>query len=151
MHIEPLINDYLTRVEVMQLATSANNKPWACTVHFLHTPDHKLYWISDGERRHSQEIAHNPHVSVAMAIKTTAPVIGVQIEGQAAQVTDTTERDRVARLIAARHNRPVEEIQAGFNAPTPKFLYCLTPSLIAIFDKQTFPDAPKQEWRIGAT
>lgn len=148
MHIEPLVREYLDQAEVMQLATVANNQPWACTVHFICTDDFKIYWISDADRRHSQEIAKNPQVAVAIAVKVDQPVIGVQIEGDAAQIADVAERERAARQFAKRHGHGDDLIQKIIGGEQP--LYRLTPRLIAIFDKQNFPDQPKQEWHIAA-
>ncbi len=149
MHIKPFIDAYLHQAEVMQLATAANNQPWACTVHFVYTPDsYKIYWVSDASRRHSQEVAANPRVAAAIAISTNQPVIGVQIEGDAVCVTDTAEREVGARLFAKRHGSGEEFIQAVMSGKKP--LYCLTPRLLAIFDKKNFPDDPKQEWHLKA-
>lgn len=147
MHIQPFVEDYLKKVEVMQLATAVNNRPWACTVHFMYDDDFRLYWISDADKRHSREIAQNPHVSVAMAIKVDQPVIGVQIEGEAVRIDNPSERERAARLFASRHGGGEEFIQVVTSGEKP--MYCLTPRLISIFDKQNFPKQPKQEWRIA--
>lgn len=147
MNIEQRIREHIATAEVMQLATVKDGQPWACTVHFIADDDLNIYWFSLPERRHSQDIAANPRAAVAMAIKTTWPVIGVQIEGDAAPVTDAAEIERVARQFADRHARGekfVLGVLAGTEENKP---YRLTPRMIQIFDKQNYPDKPEQVWQ----
>ena len=40
------IKNYLKTARVMQLATSVDDKPWACNVHFYSDDDMNLYWCS---------------------------------------------------------------------------------------------------------
>lgn len=63
MNVEKAIREYLPGVIHMSLATCVNNKPWVCEVHFVYDDDLNLYWRSKPDRRHSQEIAINPHVA----------------------------------------------------------------------------------------
>jgi uncharacterized protein YhbP (UPF0306 family) len=149
MDIQKLIREHIAKVEVMQLATCINNQPWACTVHFAYDDDLRhFYWFSKDDTRHSQEVASNPHVSVAMAIKTDWPVIGVQIEGDAEQMTDKAEIERVARNFAERHKREPAFVQGVLDGTNGFKPYCLTPRSIQIFDTQNSPKEPKQVWEI---
>ncbi len=144
MNTMNLVREHIGRVEVMQLATAVNNQPWACTVHFVYAND-KLYWLSLTNTRHSQELAQNPRVAVAMAIQTTSPVIGVQMAGDAAAVTDPVEVDAVISAFSKRHSRGEDELRAALAAGNHSF-YRFTPQTFVIFDKQNFPDEPRQEW-----
>lgn len=148
--VEQLIKEYLPRVEVMQLATAHNGQPWACTVHFVSDDHLNLYWLSTPERRHSREISQNPHIAAAMAVQSErhVPAIGVQVEGDAAVIEDATELKRVMDLYATKHNSDpqwVDDVVAGVNLHK---LYCLRPRLYVLFDKQTFPQDPLQEWQV---
>ena len=85
MDTEQFIRDYLAQVVHMSLATSANNQPWVCEVHFAYDDDLNLYWRSKSNRRHSQEIAANPHVAgniIRQHGLKNSPV-GVYFEGTA--------------------------------------------------------------------
>ncbi|MES2971687.1 MAG: pyridoxamine 5'-phosphate oxidase family protein [Patescibacteria group bacterium] len=57
--LKQLLKKYLASTNVMQLATSVDGRPWACTVHFYADDNFNLYWISTEARRHSQEIHLN--------------------------------------------------------------------------------------------
>jgi uncharacterized protein YhbP (UPF0306 family) len=63
MDVEHVIRDYLPGIIHMSLATSRDNKPWVCEVHFVYDKDLNLYFRSKKGRRHSQEIAENPNVA----------------------------------------------------------------------------------------
>ncbi|HSE60737.1 MAG TPA: pyridoxamine 5'-phosphate oxidase family protein [Candidatus Saccharimonadales bacterium] len=148
MNIETIIRDHISSVMVMQLATAAGSQPWLCNVHFAYDDDLNLYWLSEASTRHSREIAENPHVAAAMAVHTTMPLIGVQIEGDAVRLENLQEHEAVLHIYAKRHNREawVEKLLSDNDSPFG--LYKLAPRLIATFDLKNFPDAPKQEWRL---
>jgi uncharacterized protein YhbP (UPF0306 family) len=61
--IENTIRDYLPGVIHLSLATSRNNIPWICELHYVFDDDLHLYFRSTPERRHSHEITNNPKVS----------------------------------------------------------------------------------------
>jgi uncharacterized protein YhbP (UPF0306 family) len=63
MNVEAKIREYLPNVIHMSLATSKDNQPWVCEVHFAYDEDLNLYWRSLPSRRHSQELAANPRVA----------------------------------------------------------------------------------------
>ncbi len=63
MDVEKTIREYLPGVVHLSLATTSNNKPWVCEVHFVYDDDLNLYFRSKKIRRHSQEIAANPNVA----------------------------------------------------------------------------------------
>lgn len=63
MNVEQVIKDYLPDVIHMSLATSKDNKPWVCEVHFAYDDQLNLYFRSILSRRHSQEILENPAVA----------------------------------------------------------------------------------------
>ena len=87
MTTEELIKQYVPSKNIMQLATSVNDKPWQCTVHYFSDKDLNFYWISTKERRHSQDIEQNSSVSGYVLIhENTAQekyIIGLSFEGTA--------------------------------------------------------------------
>lgn len=88
LEVEWLVSRYLSAAMIAQLATVKNSKPWVCNVYFVIDKKNNLYWLSEPSRRHSQEIEKNKNVAICVAIKTDVPVIGLQAEGKAEQVTD---------------------------------------------------------------
>jgi uncharacterized protein YhbP (UPF0306 family) len=88
MNVEATIKKYLPQVIHMSLATCAGNKPWICEVHFAYDDGLNLYWCSTPQRRHSQEIAANPHVAGNMVTQhhLGQKVRGVYFEGVAKEL-----------------------------------------------------------------
>lgn len=83
--IEKVIREYLPDVVHMSLATSSNNKPWVCEVHFAYDDQLNLYFRSLTSRRHSQEIAANPNVAgnIVRQHELGMYPLGVYFEGTA--------------------------------------------------------------------
>lgn len=63
LDIEEIVREYIDKSLHLSLATTANDRPWICEVHFAYDEDLNLYWRSKKSRRHSQEIEENPHVA----------------------------------------------------------------------------------------
>ena len=63
MDIEQIIREYIDKSLHMSLATSRDNQPWVCEVHFVYDDELNLYFRSLPSTRHSQEIAANPNVT----------------------------------------------------------------------------------------
>jgi uncharacterized protein YhbP (UPF0306 family) len=61
--VESVIRKYIDATLHMSLATVSGNKPWVCELHFTYDDDLNIYFRSLKSRRHSQEIAANPHVA----------------------------------------------------------------------------------------
>src|SRR5260370_2292460 len=96
-NIEQVIRDYLPQIIHMSLGTSQNDKPWVCEVHFVYDDNLNLYFRSLISRRHSQDIAANPHVA-GNIVKQHAVgeyPLGLYFEGTAAIVADETEREKI--------------------------------------------------------
>jgi uncharacterized protein YhbP (UPF0306 family) len=149
MTVEQLIRKYLAAGHMMQLATVADAQPWVCTVYYVADDDLNLYWISVPGRRHSQEIAAHAPAAAAIPIAFTPgeKVVGMQVEGDAAAVTEAAELQRAAELYHARFNHDdsfVDDYVAGRR--DHKF-YRLQPRLIVLFDEQTFATNARKEWR----
>ncbi len=149
MIAQNLIISYLDKTRLMQLATTVNNQPWCCTVYFAHDNSHNLYWISDPRSKHSQHIAKNPNVSVAMVVPIQgANMPGIQVMGVAREVTNPKEVEILFGAYAERytaHNK-LADIISGKN---PRHLYQLKPKQFILFDPASFPGQPRQEWRLN--
>ncbi|MEK7153707.1 MAG: pyridoxamine 5'-phosphate oxidase family protein, partial [Patescibacteria group bacterium] len=104
MDIEKTIREYLPQVIHMSLATTKNNKPWVCEVHFAYDDALNLYFRSLASRRHSQEIAENPSVAgnIIKQHSLEEYPLGVYFEGMAEMMQPGDELDKAAKLIKER-------------------------------------------------
>lgn len=150
--VEELVREYLPASNVIQLATSVNNQPWACNVHFYSDEDLNIYWISTPERRHSEEIAQNPKVAAVIKVHENTPkegyVIGLTIEGTAELLAETVD-PAIVDAYAAKHAKDpkmMADIKAGTN---PNKFYKLTSRSFVLFSTSDFTDNPRQEWKVG--
>jgi uncharacterized protein YhbP (UPF0306 family) len=104
MDIEQIIRENIDKSLHMSLATVSGNKPWVCEVHFVYDNDLNLYWRSEESRRHSQEIAANPHVAgnIVHQHASGEMPLGIYFEGQAELLKDLEEQQKVFPLFAER-------------------------------------------------
>lgn len=117
MNVEKAIREYLPNILHMSLATCVNNKPWVCEVHFVYDDDLNLYWRSTPERRHSQEIAVNPHVAgniVTQHGEGEKPR-GLYFEGTAERLSGLTEESPEYQLFADRFGLGPEILDSPHN------------------------------------
>lgn len=94
MDVEQSIREYLATVTHLSLATSKDNKPWVCEVHFVYDDDLNLYFRSNPIRRHSVEIALNPRVAgnIIREHEVGEKPRGVYFEGTAQMLLDVDEQ-----------------------------------------------------------
>ena len=133
----------------MCLATSKNNKPWACTVWYVNDEDWNLYFISQKARRHSIELKENPNVAGTIVLPhvkgSGEKVRGLQFEG-------TARACKLTELMKA-HKLYISKYELAEDIPKLELLklslsytyYKITPSVIVLFDEINFPDEPRQE------
>lgn len=148
-NVAQTVQKYLHSAHIAQLATSRNNIPWVCTVYIVSDDEQNIYWLSFSERRHSKEIEHNNQVSMAVAIKVDQPVIGLQIEGEASIVKDTSVVAQVMERYVIAHDGVGKEFYEKFiRGDNRHLLYKLTPNSISLFDEVHFPGGKAMEWKI---
>jgi len=123
----------------MQLATVHDGKPWIATVYFVTDDELKVYWLSWPERRHSQELAEQVNVAATVVVKQDQPVIGVQFEGIAEEVTDLKTIKEIMKLYVAKYNKGEKFYDAVVSGTNKHHIYKLTPDDISLFDEVTFP------------
>jgi len=147
MDLKKLIEDYLKEVKLMQLATSANNQPWVCSVWFGFDEDLNIYWFSSTTRRHSKEVMKNPKVSAAIVYPHTPkdPPRGLQLEGTAELLT---KKEDIAKARSVYEGRifSKKEVDGFINSKTsPHRFYKIKPTQFVLFDLVNFPNNPRQE------
>ena len=145
MDLKPLIKEYLTKNQCMQIATSSNDYPWICTVHFAADNDFNLYWLSARSKQHSLEISKNP--------KTAATIVhdaklkqALQIAGNAYEVKDS-DIDIVHVLYTAKFG-PLSLSPESMKEHNPEghTYWVFKPTDILLWDEVNFPDSPKQNY-----
>jgi uncharacterized protein YhbP (UPF0306 family) len=143
--LKKLIASYLKDAKLMQLSTSADNQPWACSVWFASDEDLNLYWFSSTERRHSKEVTKNPKVAgtIALTNKPEDAPRGIQFEGTAKLLTNQKDIDKA---ISVFENRifPRQKIDSMTQSKGHRF-YRIKPSVFVLLDPASFPENPKQE------
>jgi uncharacterized protein YhbP (UPF0306 family) len=147
MEVGELVKKYLRQGRMMQIATAAGSQPWICTVYFVPDEQQNLYWLSLPTRRHSQEVAKNNKIAVAIAVKFDKnPIIGIQAEGTAGIVNDLDAIKKIMPYYIEKYDSGkdfVELFEAGKNQHQ---LYKFTPRKYFLFDETNFNDGQKHEW-----
>ncbi len=151
MDLKKLIKEYMTQMRVMQLATSINNKPWVCNIHFYADDNLNIYWISTPTRRHSEEIQQNPKVAIAIKIHEDTPeepyVIGLTAEGEA-MLLDTNELQNIGEQYIKKLGKDPKMLDDILSGKNPHKFYRLKVSKFVLFDTNIFPADPRQELKV---
>lgn len=134
MEIEQFIRDYVPDVLHMSLATSNDNKPWVCEVHFAYDDKLNLYFISSPMRRHSREIALNPYVSgnIIKPHEKGQKPSGVYFEGTAELLVDITPESDIYKLYVKQQG--AHPALASLDHPKGPRFYKVTISDFYVFD-----------------
>lgn len=104
MNIEKVIRGNIDNTIHMSLATTHNNYPWVCEVHFAYDDHLNLYYRSLALRRHSVDITLNPNVA-GNIIKQHALdeyPLGIYFEGAAELLEPGVEQNRAFELLRKR-------------------------------------------------
>lgn len=132
----------------MQLATSANDEPWACNIHFYADDDLNIYWLSAKDRLHSEQIAINSNAAIAIKVKEDSAedkeVIGISIYGQAECIENEVDK-KIAEGFTKKHKKPADYVDGALNRTAAHRFYRLKPTRVVLFDTKNFPKAPRQE------
>ena len=136
MNIENTIRDYLPKVIHLSLGTAKDGKPWVCEVHFVYDDHLNLYFRSLTTRRHSREIAANPHVAGNIIRQHAADEIplGIYFEGTAAIITSAAQREKLEPIFKARLKMP-QDILADAAKPDGHQFFIITVSDWYVFGR----------------
>jgi uncharacterized protein YhbP (UPF0306 family) len=102
--VEKIVREYLPDIIHMSLATSKDNKPWVCEVHYAFDDDLSLYFRSLTSRRHSQEIVDNSSVA-GNIVRQHQPgeyPLGVYFEGTASLLEPGPDQDKAYDVLNNR-------------------------------------------------
>lgn len=143
--IEQTIREYIDQVVHMSLATTFNNQPWVCEVHFAVDDELNLYFRSETTRRHCLEIELNPHVAgniITQHFKNQR-VRGVYFEGTAALLEDVNQGDPAYDATVARFG--TARIQATSKSSTGPRYYKISVANWYLFDSYGEGPAEKHQ------
>ncbi len=140
MDTEQIIRQYLPQIVHMSLATCVDNKPWVCEAHFAFDDDLNLYFRSLPSRRHSQEIAKNPHVAGNIVTQhfLNQTVRGVYFEGTAKQLPAGDEQVSAAQALSKRLGLGDNLLEEAKKPDGPQ-LYKITVDNFYVFDAYNSP------------
>ncbi len=146
MDIEKTIREYLPRVEHMSLATTRDNKPWICEVHYVFDAELNFYFRSKVEGRHSKEIQDNPHVAgniIEQHSKGQKPR-GVYFEGRAELLQNIDEDSAIYKLFCERFGLNKKILEDAMTEDGHKF-YKITVDTFYLFDARDSKPSQKYE------
>lgn len=146
MASEDLLPNDLLSISTMTLATmGVTGETHAAPVYFVADEDLQLYFFSDPESQHSQDIAHQPAAAVAFYPECFSweDIRGVQMRGEVHLVEPEAGWERAWELYQSKFPfvRALKEIVAE-NA-----MYVFKPNWIRLVDNQR-GFGFKQEWTL---
>jgi len=152
MDIEKIVRENINKTVHMSLATSKDNKPWVCEVHFAYDEDLNLYFRSLSSRRHSQEIAANPSVAgnIVRQHELGEYPLGVYFEGVAEPLSPGPDQQKAFECIKARLKAEDSILEDAQNPEGHQF-YKITVSKYYVFGKLDDTGGKKYElqWNIN--
>lgn len=143
-----IVKDNIDVTVHLSLATAKDNKPWVCEVHFAYDKNFNLYFRSLSSRRHSQEIAENPHVAgniIDLHPVDRSYVLGIYFEGKANMIEDKKEKTIAAQLLAERLHSNLNEIIDESRDPNGHQFYKITVREWSVFGKFKGQDQPSSK------
>ena len=122
--VEQIIRDGIKDLYHLSLATSRDNKPWVCEVHFGYDQELNLYFISLPTRRHSEDIAYNPRVAgnIIPQYSLEAPdILGIYFEGTCKKLENETDKQIAFRALQEHINLSAERLKESRNPGEHQF------------------------------
>ncbi|MGF7228910.1 MAG: pyridoxamine 5'-phosphate oxidase family protein [Candidatus Saccharibacteria bacterium] len=146
--IEQTIREYISQIVHMSLATSVDNKPWVCEVHFSCDDDLNVYFRSMSDRRHSQEIRQNPNVAGNIVTQhfMKQKVRGVYFEGTCEELGEVDENHPAYKATAARYGEASKIEATTDSAEGPRY-YKISVKNWYLFDG--YESTPAQKYRLA--
>ncbi|MFQ5851717.1 MAG: pyridoxamine 5'-phosphate oxidase family protein [Candidatus Binatia bacterium] len=133
---------YIESHNTMTLGTCHGDIPWAATVFYASDGLH-LYFFSDPESRHCQNLKSNPRVAVTVQedYRDWRKIKGIQLEGKVLEVDSLIEKGKAMAVYARKY----PEVMKVFTNPKSgvfyraflkvKF-YCVMPERVFFIDNE---------------
>lgn len=147
--VKKLIKTYLKTGRLMSVATVTGHQPWSFNAYYVSDEKLNIYWISPLHTRHSKDIKKNKKVAGTIPIKfKNITVVGLQFEGDAMLIENTSEIKRAIRLYTDKHERGEDWYKDFLAGKNIHKLYRIAPRLFVLYDRENFPESPSKEWRL---
>lgn len=149
INIEKAVRDNLDKILHMSLATTRDNRPWVCEVHFAYDEDLTLYYRSLRSRRHSEEILLNPYVAgtIVRQHELNEYPFGIYFEGKAELLEAGAEQNKAFGLLKKRVNAADDALEEASREDGHQF-YKITVENWYVFGKLDGQNGKKHklEW-----
>lgn len=145
--LKSLVEAILTESRDLVLATSFKNIPWASELVFGHDEDFNLYWVSDENARHSQELEKNPQVAAVITVQPVGEIKnkGLQIQGIARKLKEEEILGAAREYFAKRGTTKLPQTLQDVNdLSLNRSWYTLKPTKIYIIDEELFGHERKE-------
>ena len=145
MDLGAIIQDYLIKGQLMNLATSSWNKPWITPVYYASDVNMNIYWLSRNSRRHSQELRKNSHVagSIVLPVHYGEKVRGLQFEGEARELTGS-DAEAGRNIYKSKYWIVEDRLMTVVEGKDEQACYQLRPKTFLLYDEVNFPQNPTQ-------
>ena len=140
------IQELLKTISTMTLATAnPEGNPYAAPVYFVADDEMRLYFFSETNSQHSQDIARNPRVAAAIYPECEGwqDIKGLQLRGEVRLVAPSQEWDSAW----ARYQVKFPFVRALKTVVAKNQLYIFIPSWIRLVDNSR-GFGYKKEWNL---
>lgn len=146
-NIEKVIREYLPEVIHLSLATTVDNSPWICELHYVFDQDLNLYFRSTPSRRHSKEIEKNPKVAgnIIKQHSTEQKPRGIYFEGHG-EMLQNVDKSHVAYKLYCERFRTNESILEEAQTKEGHKFYKITVNKFYLFD--SIESKPSQKYEL---
>ncbi len=136
------ILNYMESHNTMTLGTCHEGVPWTATV-FYASDGLELYFFSDPNSRHCQNMKSNPRVAVTIQedYGDWRKIKGIQLEGEVVEVESTIEKAKAMAIYARKYSEIIKIFtNPGSGALYRAFLkvkfYCVKPQRVLYIDNE---------------
>jgi len=140
------IDEALNATDYCSIATVDKKGAWSNPVYFAWDHKYNLYFISQMQSRHMQNIKGDGRIAVSIyKTEQKGDVVGIQLEGTAHILSEKDSKKEIQHAFETYYGRAGHgpDVQGYINNPT--WLYVkITPSRIYYFDTRFF-DEERQE------
>ncbi|HYG83914.1 MAG TPA: pyridoxamine 5'-phosphate oxidase family protein [Verrucomicrobiae bacterium] len=150
---ETLIQHAKRLIRSIQYATvataSAEGKPWNSPVFYLYDNDMNIYWLSDKENQHSQNVRANGDAFIVI-YDSTVPVVpvegckGVYLQTKVIEINDL----ETARKALANKNINLGVAAEDCVGDAVRRIYKATPVCAWVNDAEVVDGAPRRDFRL---
>lgn len=148
------ILQFLKTQNLMSLATSIHNKPWACTVYFAVDQKLNIYFVSPPEADHCRYLSKNKYIACSIynsQQKVNSKKEGLQLSGTVTVISKVEEIKKA--LILWNKANPGAEKYINWDNMVKKIItskvYKIKPKLFKYFNEALYGDKELKEFKLN--